>query len=342
MSHPHGHGSAPPTPERFLEAVHGYQRSAIIKAALDLDLFTAIDDGHVTVPDLATRLECADRGIRSLCDGLAVLGFLTKSGDRYGLAPDAATFLSRKSPACMTSVTGFLLHPSITTKFDDLLGAVRRGGGPAPEESTVATEWPTWVEFARCMVPMMAVTSESLADLLVAQGVKPKRVLDIAAGHGMYGIAVGKRFPEARVTAADWAPVLQVAQENAQAAGLADRHDTVAGDVFTTALGEGYDVVLLTNFLHHFDAATCTTFLRKLRGAMAPGGVLATLEFIPNEDRVSPPWPALFSVQMLAGTPAGDAFTYPELEAMLRDAGFPKNELHDVPRSMQRVIFSRR
>src|SRR5207253_3604413 len=94
------------------------------------------------------------------------------------------------------------------------------------------------------------------------------KILDIAAGHGLYGLAFAKRNPKAEVTAVDWANVLEVAKENAQAAGVSDRYHTRAGSAFDVDYGNGYDLVLLTNFLHHFDPPTCEMLLRKVRSAL--------------------------------------------------------------------------
>src|SRR4029079_16714604 len=146
------------------------------------------------------------------------------------------------------------------------------------------------------------------------------KVLDIAAGHGLFGIGFAQNNPQAEITALDWAAVLAVAKENAEKAGVADRYSTIPGSAFDAEFGSGYDVVLLTNFLHHFDPPTCETLLRKIRGAAAPGARVATLEFIPNEDRISPPIAASFSLMMLASTEHGDAYTFSELEQMFKNA----------------------
>lgn len=167
----------------------------------------------------------------------------------------------------------------------------------------------------------MAMAGEAIAKLLnAAQGGKMK--VDIAAGHGMFGITIAKQNPNAEIVALGWANALVVAKENAQAAGVADRFRTIPGSAFETDYGNGYDVVLLTNFLHHFDPGTCETLLRKVHAALKPGGRAVTLEFIPNEDRVSPPSAATFSIMMLGSTAGGDAYTFSEFERMFRNAGF--------------------
>jgi 2-polyprenyl-3-methyl-5-hydroxy-6-metoxy-1,4-benzoquinol methylase len=134
--------------------------------------------------------------------------------------------------------------------------------------------------------------------------------------------------------------VLDVAKRHASRMGVGDHYSTIAGDAFTVDLQGPYDVVLLTNLLHHFDKERCTALLRRLRGALKPGGRLVTLEFVPNEDRVSPPMSATFPLVMLATTAAGDAYTFSELERMLKAAGFTSNTLHQLEDSPQQVIVS--
>jgi SAM-dependent methyltransferase len=133
---------------------------------------------------------------------------------------------------------------------------------------------------------------------------------------------------------------LEVARENAQQAGVADRYHTIEGSAFDVEFGSGYDLVLITNFLHHFDPPTNETLLRKIHAALADGGRVATLEFIPNDDRVTPPDSAGFSMMMLVGTPSGDAYTFAELEKMFANAGFSRSTVHPLPPTIQTVVIS--
>ena len=164
------------------------------------------------------------------------------------------------------------------------------------------------------------------------------RICYIAAGHGLFGIEVAKQNPEARIVAIDWTAVLEVARGNAQKAGVSDRYQTLPGSAFEVDFGGPYDAVLLTNFLHHFDPATCVALLQKIRAALKPGGRACTLEFVPNEDRVSPPAPAAFSMVMLTTTPAGDAYTFSELEGMYREAGYDRIAAHALPMGAHTVV----
>lgn len=341
--------AAAPSPLRFFESANAYQRTRAIEAAVQLDLFTAIGEAGgapgsgaagAAVADIARRCNAAERGVRILCDFLTVLGFLTKENFRYSLAPDAAAFLDKRSPAYMGSALQFLLSPLLTRNFDVLAAAVRKGGTAADEHGTTAPEAEVWVDFAAGMGPMQRMPAGLIARLLAERGIRTGRVLDLAAGHGMFGIGIAQANPQAEITALDWPNVLEVAKANARAAGIESRYRTIPGSGFEVEYGTGYDAVLLTNILHHFDREGCETLLRKVHAALAPGGCAVTLEFVPNEDRVTPPETATFALIMLASTPSGDAYTFSEYDAMFRNAGFARSSIHPLPPTFQQVILS--
>jgi predicted O-methyltransferase YrrM len=320
-----------PSPRLFFDTINAYQRTAAITAAVELDIFTAIGEGGATAAEVAQRSGASPRGSRILCDYLTLLGFLTKNRDRYALTRDSAMFLSRKSPAYAGGVTKFLLSGELTRSFEKLADAVRKGGTADTELGTTAAEHPVWVEFARAMAPLMMPGSQALAEMVPLNGSRPSKVLDISASHGMWGIAFAKKYPRASLVAVDWAPVLEVARENAQRAGVADRFRTVAGNAFEVDLGSDYDVALIPNFLHHFNTEDCVRFLKRVHDALRADGRVAIAEFVPNPDRVSPPESAGFSLIMLATTPEGDAYTFPEYQEMLGRAGFAPPETHPLP-----------
>jgi predicted nicotinamide N-methyase len=318
-----------PSAEVVFDTLFAYQRSAALKSAIDLDVFTGIDEGAATPAALAKRTGASERGIRILCDYLSTLGLLEKTGGSYQLTADSAVFLSKRSPAYLGTTARFLLRPELKQNFENLTEAVRGGGVPASGDNNVSEENPIWIEFARSMGPLMVPAANAIADLVAGSG--PLKVLDIAAGHGLFGITIAQKNPKAEIVAVDWAPVLAVAREHAAAAHVQDRYRTLAGDAFRTDFGTGYDVALVTNFLHHFDQPTCTNFLRKVHAALKPAGRVVVLEFVPNPDRVSPPIPARFSLTMLAGTTSGDAYTFGELTEQLQGAGFGNVSRHALP-----------
>jgi len=330
----------PPNPFLIFETLNAYQRTLAVRSAIELGLFTAIAEGNTSADAIAPRIKAAVKGTRILCDYLTIAGLLKKTErGQYELTPDTALFLDQKSPAYLGSVVDFLGRVAEEDGFKRLTEAVRKGGTAADQRGTMRPEHPIWVSFARSMAPLMTMPSELIAEMLTREG-KASRVLDIAAGHGLFGIALARHNPGARVTAVDWAPVLEVARENAEAAGVLDRYQTLAGSAFEVDFGTGYDTALLTNFLHHFDPTTCEKLLRRVRAALGPAGRVLTLEFVPNPDRVTPPLHAGFSLTMLATTDGGDAYTFAELDEMFRNAGFARSELRELAPTPNRVVLA--
>ena len=330
------------TPERIFQVINAYQSSRALKGALDLGLFTTLGSGSATAAALADRIGASEKGTRVLCDFLVIAGLLEKEGGEYRSSPDAAVFLDASSPAYFGTVGQFMLDDGLVSCFADVAALARKGGTLLEGEGTVEPENPLWVDFARNMVPLMMPSAEFIAGLVAKEypGDEPLRVLDIAAGHGMFGISIAARHPRAEIVALDWPAVLEVAVENADRFGVTERFTTMPGNAFDQAFGTGYDVVLLTNFLHHFDRDTCTDLLRKVHVALDDGGRAVALEFVPNDDRVSPPDQAFFAMIMLATTAAGDAYTFAELQAMAADAGFRSSELHRLTMAPQSVVVS--
>lgn len=331
-----------PSPQLFFQTINAYQQTEALKAAIELEIFTAIGEGNATAADIAKRCAASERGVRVLCDFLCIMGFLSKDENRYGLTQDSAIFLDKRSPAYLGGATEFISSSTLQDGFKDFAAVVRRGGTLMSEGGTVAPENPIWVKFARGMAPMMALPAQLTAQLIDPAADQKLKILDIAAGHGLYGLAFAEKNPQASVVALDWLNVLEVAQENAAAKGVTDRYSTIPGSAFDVDYGDGYDLVLLTNFLHHFDPETNEKLLRKVHAALAPGGRAVTLEFVPNEDRISPPESAAFSVMMLGSTPSGDAYTFRELELMFANAGFSRSEIHQLPPSIQQVVISQK
>jgi ubiquinone/menaquinone biosynthesis C-methylase UbiE len=266
--------------------------------------------------------------------------FPTKQDNRYGRKLDSSVFLDKRSPAYLGGATEFLCSPMITEGSKHIAEAVRKGGTVMENDGTIGPEHPVWVKFARSMGAMMTLPAQLIPKLVDPSADRQLKILDIAAGHGLFGIGFATNNKQADITALDWKAVLEVAKDNAQKAGVSDRYHTIEGSAFDVDFGGGYDLVLLTNFLHHFDPPTCETLLRKVRAALADGGRAVTLEFVPNDDRVTPPDTAGFSMMMLTSTPSGDAYTFADLEQMFANAGFSRSTFHPLPPTIQQVVIS--
>ena len=329
-----------PSPQLIFQTINSHQRTEALKAGIELEVFTAIGEGNTTVADIAKRCQASEKGTRILCDFLTIMGLLAKDGDQYGLTIDSAAFLDKRSPAYIGGATEFMCSDLLTRGSKFMTEAVRKGGTALEDEGTVGADNPVWINFARAMAALMALPAQLMASLVDPNADQKLKILDIAAGHGLFGISFATRNKQAEVTALDWKAVLEVAKENAAKAGVTDRYNTIEGSAFDVEFGSGYDLILLTNFLHHFDPPTCETLLKKVRAALADGGRAVTLEFIPNDDRITPPDAASFSMMMLTTTPSGDAYTFGELERMFAHAGFSRSTLHPLPPTIHQVVVS--
>ncbi|WP_038169206.1 methyltransferase [Verrucomicrobium sp. BvORR106] len=332
-----------PSPNLFFETINAYQRTAALKAGVELGVFTVLAAGVATAERVAESCQCPVRGIRILCDSLAIFGFLNKVDGRYLLTQDSALFLDQNSPAYLGGTLQFMLAPSITEAFGDLVATVRSGRVHTSNDGTTAPDHPVWVEFAKAMAPMMQGPAAAVAAVVPpvqVDGTRQAKVLDISASHGAFGIAFARQHEGVHLVALDWEAVLAVTEVNAISAGLGDRFSKIVGNAFTVELGTDYDVVLVPNFLHHFNTADCTRFLQRVKAALRPGGRVVIVEFVPNEDRVSPPPAASFSLVMLGTTPEGDAYTFGDFQKMLADAGFHGAELHPLLPTAQTAVIA--
>ena len=327
-----------PDPFLIFEMLQAHQRTAALQAGIELGLFGALGEGPADAAMLAAKCGASERGTRVLADYLTIAGLLTKQDGVYSNSEVSGTFLDPKSPACLASIAKFLGNKEMVETCKGLTQIVRQGRTNLPGQGTVEPENPMWVEFAESMAPIMRATAPMVAGVALQGTTGPVKVLDIAAGHGLFGLGIAQQNPEAQIVAVDWAQVLDVAKKNAAAAGISLQ--TIEGDAFTVDYGSGYDIVLLTNFLHHFDHATNVKLLRKVHAALKPGGRAVTLEFIPNDDRVTPPEAATFSLTMLLSTASGDAYPFSELSAMHKEAGFGEVTHHKLPFGAESVVVA--
>lgn len=330
------------TPERIVEMLQAFERTEALRTAIELGLFSALGGSVRSLPELAKSTGASERGLRALLHFLASVGLIEKTADGYRAAADAARYLDRASSEYLGDAQAFYTSPTLRDAFRGLPESVRRGGSDPASIDSMRPDHPVWPEYARAMAPLFAGAADSLARLLLRDDPAPRSVLDVAAGHGLFGIAIARRAPTSVVTALDWAAVLPAARRQAEAAGVSDRYLTRAGDAFTADLGGPHDLLLAANFLHHFDPAGIGRLLDRFAAALAPAGRIGIVEFVPNEDRVSPPAVARFGLSMVATTTTGDVYTFDELAALLVAHGFDAPTLHPLARSPERAVLARR
>jgi methylase of polypeptide subunit release factors len=156
-------------------------------------------------------------------------------------------------------------------------------------------------------------------------------VRDLAAGSGVWGIALAQQSPHVSVTAVDWPGVLPATRRVVGRFNLTDRFSFVAGDLHSAAFGTGHQIATLGHILHSEGERFSRTLLRKTFDALSPGGTIAIAEFLANDDRTGPPNAIIFAVNMLVNTDEGDTFTFPEIRKWLQEAGFSEVRTLDAP-----------
>jgi SAM-dependent methyltransferase len=302
-----------PNPAWLLEEFRAFERTLALRTAIEMDLFTRIGAGANTIRALAAAAHASERGLRALCNYLVVQGHLSKRGARYSLTLNTRLYLTTASPAYLGCAVKFLASDATVAAFCRLRQTVEEGA------SSVELDW---VEYARSMTPLARPVAEFVATALEVDSAGPIQVLDIAAGHGSYGLAIAAQISSAQIFALDSPQVLEIAIENARQAGVAERYHPIHGDAFEAAFGGPYDLVLAANFAHHLDEAANVRLFQKILAALKPTGRIVLIDFVLNADRVSPSPDAGFALTLLATSARGTVYTFKEYSNMLRAGGF--------------------
>lgn len=321
--------SKPVTPERVMQFAWGYAPSLIIEAALRHKIFDVLDSGPKTIAQLATETGASQRGLKAVLNALVGLQFLAKSGDRYSLTPESATFLVSTKPGYHGALFKHI-SSDLLPKWMQLTDVVKTGK-PAIAVNDKKEGAEFFAGFVEALFPLGYHAAKILGEHLnVAKASSPFNVLDLAAGSGVWGIGVAEQSPNVRITAVDWPEVLEVTKRIAKRHGLVDRLKTIPGDILAADFGTGYQLATLGQILHSEGVERSRQLLRKTFAALASGGTIAIAEFIPNDERTGPSMPLLFAVNMLVNTDAGDTFTFSEISEWLREAGFVNPRQLDV------------
>jgi SAM-dependent methyltransferase len=313
---------APPTPARILDLSWGIARTGTLVAALDLDVFTHVAAGARTPQDLADRCGADPAACATLLTCLAGLGLLEVgevSPPLYTLAPDAAAFLVRDSPAYLGDMRH--MHHAINFRiWPRLTATVRAGTGTENLFGDDASD--VWTRVTPYLDQLADANAAWLTRHLAGTLGPGARVLDAGCGSGAYGRLLARTSAGVHVTAIDREDVVARALALAADAGLEAQIEGRGGDLRDVDWGAGHDLVLLSNVLHGYDADAAVYLLRRARRALAPGGRVAIFEIVPDAARpLDNPVAAFFSLQMLM-TSEGTAYGVDDYREQLRSAGF--------------------
>ena len=304
------------TPPELLQMSGSYWSTCALHAGVKLDLFTPLSEAPASAAALAARLDLNGRGLAMLLDALAALELLSKDGQDYQATPFATQFLSTRSSAYLGHI--ILHHHHLVDSWARLDEAVCSGQPVRRRVSHGSDE----LERESFLLGMF-----NLAMLLAPQVVKQvdlgkrKRLLDLGGGPGTYAIHFCLQNPELQATVFDLPTTRPIAEQTIAQFNLQERIKFVAGDFQHDSLAGGYDVAWLSHVLHGEGDEGCANMLQKTVAVLEPGGLLLVQEFILDDTRDKPLFPALFSLNMLLGTPQGKAYSEAEIRSLLETAG---------------------
>jgi ubiquinone/menaquinone biosynthesis C-methylase UbiE len=310
------------SPERIYQFAFGYAPPLVLEAAIRHHVFDVLDSGPLSIQGICRETGASERGLTAILNVLVGLDFLSKDEHgRYSLTPESATFLVSTKPEFQG---GLIRHTSehLLPKWLGLNEVVATGR-PVAAVNQQPTGSEFFEKFVNDIFPMSYHVAQELArhlDLSAAAG--PVSALDLAAGSGVWGIALAQSSAQVRVTAVDWPGVIPVTRSTVARFGLAERFRFVEGDLLRADFGSGHNVATLGHILHSEGVERSKALLAKTYQAMAPGATVAIAEFLVNQEGTGPMNGLVFAVNMLVNTDCGDTFSFEEIRSWLWEAGF--------------------
>jgi len=312
------------TPPQLLELSGGYWSTCTLHAGVKLGVFTPLSGEPLAAQELAGRINCDSRGLAMLLNALAAMELLEKRGDAYAATPFAAEYLSRTSPYYLGHI--IMHHHHLMSGWANLDKAVQ-SGAPIRERASHEDVESSRESFLMGMFNLAMQIAPKIVPAIDLSG--RRRLLDLGGGPGTYAIHFCQQNPELSAVICDLATTRVFAEQTVERFGLSERISFVERDFEAEDLPAGFDVAWLSHVLHGVGPQTCAAVLKKAVSALEPGGLILVQEFILEDTRDAPLFPALFSLNMLLGTPDGQAYSQGELIAMLALAG--ATDLRRIP-----------
>jgi len=324
--------STPPdvTPERLMQLSFAYGPPLIIGAACANNIFDALASGPKTTTEVSKQTGASERGVRILMNALVGLELLRKEGDRYALTPESETFLVSNKPGSLAGFYPMSMRRLIPHWLE--LDQIVRSGRPSEARNQEKQGTDFFSDLVENIIPMSYPQARALADhLRIAETSAPLRVLDVAAGSGIWGIVLAQKSPKVEVTAVDWAGMIPTTKRITHKFGVSGQFKYIEGDIGAVNFGTGYDLATLGHILHSEGAERSQHLLQKTLGALKSGGTIAIAEWLVNDQRTESLPSLMFAVQMLVNTEHGDTFSFNEIKGWLEKAGFKDVRTLDAP-----------
>jgi ubiquinone/menaquinone biosynthesis C-methylase UbiE len=318
------HSTAQPqvTPERIMQMAWGYAAPLILEAAIRHHVFDVLDSGPLNIWEVQAATGASARGLTAIMDVLVGLNFLSKDEQgRFALTPESELFLVSTRPSFQG---GMIKHCSehLVPRWLHLNEVVATGKPVSPVNQE-ASGGEFFHNFVLDIFPMSYPSAQALASAMdYGPGGSPVRILDLAAGSGVWGIAQAQSSPRVQVTAVDWPEVIPLTKKTVERFGLGDRWSYVEGDLHDADFGSGHNVATLGHILHSEGERRSRELLARTFSALASGGTIAIAEFLVNKERTGPVQGLLFAVNMLVNTQEGNTWSFEEIGAWLEEVGF--------------------
>ena len=304
------------TPARLLELSGSYWSTCTLHAGVKLDVFTPLAEGPLAPGELGAKINCDSRGLAMLLNALAALGLLEKQGHLFAATPFAANFLSRNSHDYLGHI--IMHHHHLVSGWSKLDQAVR-SGAPVRERASREDAESSRESFLMGMFNLATLLAPKIVPQIDLSG--RRRLLDLGGGPGTYAIHFCRENPDLSAVICDLPTTRSFAEQTVARFELSERIGFIAVDFENEELPKGFDVAWLSHVLHGVGPASCAALLKKAVAALEPGGMILIQEFILDDTRDAPLFPALFSLNMLLGTPEGQSYSEGELCEMLSAAG---------------------
>ncbi|HIU18326.1 MAG TPA: methyltransferase [Candidatus Avidesulfovibrio excrementigallinarum] len=303
------------SPAELIRFSNNYWGICALHAAVELDVFTPLRDGPMTIADLGVRLNCSPRGIKALIPALCALSLLQKNGESVALTPVARECLCRGEEGYIGHIINH--HRQLMPGWARLGQAVRKGA-PTRERMSFAED-DEREHFLMGMYNMASVRADRVLKAVDFSG--RHCLLDLGGGPGAYAVRFCQANPGLQAVIFDLPTSRRFAEQVVRKSGLEARISFAPGNFFEDPLPEGVDVVWMSHILHGTGDAEARQLVAKAMALLPPGGQILIQEFVLDDAQDGPLFPALFGLNMLSGTPTGKAFTEGELKALLDEAG---------------------
>ncbi len=319
----------PETIEKLASAV--YPAFAMV-AGMQLDVFTPLQDGPMSVEHIAAALTVNPRKLRPLLYALVAAGLLTVQDERFSNTPEAAHFLVRGQSAYRGGTYEGLLmrwHAALRTAE-----TIRTGTPQAKQDYATMPQEQLEAVYRGIHAEAVAGARELLARYDFSSS---RHVVDVGGGSGGVALTVAATYPQLHATVVDLTTVTPITQRYVAEAGLTERVHVMTADVVHGPLSGAFDVAVLLRLIQVLSPDQARRVLRNVSQVVEPGGVLYIVGQVLDNSRLSPPATVAGNLFFLNVFDEGQAYTEQEHRDWLADAGFEHCERHILPNNMSIV-----